>query len=93
MKAEVTMSQVYHNPKTLMNFFFRTQAEETFEELMSKVTDTETALNRIDELFDDLDEVEEILYSESMKTIIMCFGLEDLIEDDDDEEEDEDGDE
>lgn len=88
MKANVTMSQVYYN-NSLMSFFFRTQAEDTLEEVLDMVTDKELAFDIIEDNFDDLDELEEILYNEPIETVIELLGLEDLVNTDEEEDEDE----
>lgn len=75
MKAEVTISQVYYN-NSLLNFFFRTQAEETFNELFESVQeDNAKIFNAIENYSDDLDEIEELFYDESIEELCEIFGL------------------
>lgn len=75
MKTELTMSQVYWN-KSLMDFFFRQQAEDTFDELCKSVVEhIDIVCDTIDEFFESLDECEETFYSESVDDIIEMLGL------------------
>jgi hypothetical protein len=86
MKAEVTISNIYWN-KGLSNFFFRDQAYETLEELVTRSTmrgiDT---LDALDEATDDMDidDVEETFYSESVEYCAEEFGIE--LEEEEDEQ-------
>lgn len=87
MKAEVTISNIYWNGG-LKNFFFRDQAYSTLEELVKHSTmsgqDTLDALdNATDDM--DIDDVEEMFYSESVEYCAEEFGIE-LNEDEEDEE-------
>lgn len=75
MKAEITISQIYHNA-SLRNFFFRTQAEKTFEELCERTNDLRELFDVIEDLFDDLDDFEEMLYNDSIDEIIDYIGSE-----------------
>lgn len=75
MNANITISQVYHN-SSLMSFFFRSQAEETFNELCDKANDLYELFDRIEDLFNDLDEFEEFLYDESLDYIFEYIGKE-----------------
>lgn len=90
MKAEVTISNIYWN-NGLKNFFFRDQAYETLEELVyrSSMSGQQTldALNDATEDM-DIDDVEEMFYSESVEYCAEEFGIE-LEEEEDEEEEDE----
>lgn len=75
MKAEVTLSQVYYN-HSILSFFFRTQAKETFNELFESVQeDDNEVFDAIENYSDDLDEIEELFYSESISDICEIFGL------------------
>lgn len=75
MKAEVTISQVYYN-HSLLNFFFRTQSENTFKELFESVEEDNTEIfNAIENYSDDLDEIEELFYNESIEDLCEIFGL------------------
>ena len=75
MRVEVTMSEVYSN-YTLLSFFFRNQAKETFKELFESVQeDSSEVLNAIENYSDNLDEIEELFYSESISDLCEIFGL------------------
>ena len=75
MKAELTIKQLYYNA-SLMNFFFRTQAENTFNELIEKCTESNDEIfNAIENYSDDLDEVEEMFYNDSIEEIAEALGL------------------
>lgn len=75
MKVEVTMSQVYNN-NTLRSFFFRNQSQETFKELFESVEESQSEVfNAIENYSDDLDEIEELFYSESIEDLCEIFGL------------------
>ena len=78
MKAEVTISNIYWN-KGLKNFFFRDQAYSTLEELVKRSTMSgQDTLDALDEATDgmDIDEVEEMFYSESVEYCANEFGIE-----------------
>lgn len=82
MKAEVSMSQVYYN-HSILNFFFRTQSENTFNELFEKVTESkEEVFEAIENYSDDLDEVEEMFYNDSIDEIISTLSLSPIEEED-----------
>lgn len=86
MKAEVTISNIYWN-KGLSNFFFREQAYTTLEELVTRSTMSgQDTLDALDEATDDMDidDVEEMFYSESVEYCAEEFGIE--LEDEEDEE-------
>lgn len=89
MKAEVTIEQVWLN-KSLSDFFFRDQAYNTLEELVKRSTmsgqDTLDALDNATEDM-DIDDVEEIFYSESVEHCANEFGIE-LEEEEEDEDDD-----
>jgi hypothetical protein len=75
MKVEVTMSEVYCNPSVL-SFFFRNQAKDTFYELFKSTEEDYTEIfNAIENYSDDLDEIEELFYSESIEDLCEIFGL------------------
>jgi hypothetical protein len=75
MKIEVTLAQVYNNC-TLLNFFFRNQAKETFNKLFESVEEsTSEIFDAIESYSDDLDEIEELFYSESIEDLCEIFGL------------------
>ena len=78
MKAEVTISNIYWN-KGLSDFFFRNQALSTLEELVSRsFLCGQDKLDALDDATDgmDIDEVEEIFYSESVEYCADVFGIE-----------------
>ena len=85
MKAELTIKQLYYN-SSIMNFFFRTQSENTFNELIEKCTESNDEIfNAIENYSDDLDEVEEMFYNDSIEEIAEALGL--TIEEEEEEEE------
>ena len=78
MKAEVTMSQIWFN-KSLSNSFFREQAYKTLEELVNRSTmSNRETIDALEDATDgmDIDEVEEIFYSESIECCADEFGIE-----------------
>lgn len=78
MKANVTISNIYWN-KSLADFFFRTQAYETLDELIERsFMGSESALIALDEQTEDadLDEIEEMFYSDSVEEIADYYGIE-----------------
>lgn len=79
MKAEITFEQVYFN-KDLMNFFFREQAENTVDELLDRAKSRSNAFTLIDEyselVYETLDELEELFYSEQVDDIAKLMGIE-----------------
>lgn len=88
MKAEVTISNIWFNT-SLSDFFFREQAYKTLEELVAKSADGDLqTIEKLDDATDgmDIDEVEEIFYSESVEYCADEFGIE--LEDEEDEEDD-----
>ena len=88
MEAEVTISNIYWN-KGLSDFFFREQALSTLEELVSHSTMSgQDTLDALDDATDgmDIDDVEEMFYSESVEYCADEFGIE-LNEQEEDEEE------
>lgn len=75
MKAEITFSQLKAN-NSLMSFFFRKQAQTTFEELLDSVQESSAEVfSSMESYADDLDNIEDVLYSESLEDIIEIFGL------------------
>ena len=88
MKAEVTISNIYWN-KSLSDFFFRSQAYNTLEELVSRsAMSGQDTLDALDDATDgmDIDDVEEMFYSESVEYCAEEFGIE--FEDEEDEDND-----
>lgn len=75
MKVDIIISEIYDNA-SLRNFFFRTQAENTFEELCELANDLNELFSVIDEQFEDLDDFEEMLYNDSIDEIIGYIGKE-----------------
>lgn len=89
MIANVTISNLYWN-KSLMSFFFRSQSQNTLEEVLEKTTlNPQSAIDALDEYFEesDIDDVEETFYSESAEFILDMVGM--PYEEDEDEEYDE----
>jgi hypothetical protein len=85
MKAEVTISNIYWD-KSLSYFFFREQAYETLEDLVTRSTMSEQdTLDALDNATDDMDidDVEETFYSESVEYCANEFGIELKDEEDD----------
>lgn len=86
MKAEVTIEQVWLN-KSLSDFFFRDQAYNTLEELVarSSMGDLDT-IYHLNDATDgmDIDDVEEMFYSESVEYCAEEFGIE--LEEEEDEQ-------
>ena len=75
MKAELTIKQLYYNT-SIMNFFFRTQAENTFNELVEKCDESNDEIfNAIENYSDDLDTIEELMYNDSIEEIATELGL------------------
>lgn len=78
MKTTINLEQIYFN-MSLKNFFFRDQSYNTLEELVNRSTlSDEDTLNHLDEYYQDidLDDVEEMFYSESVEYIANDCGLE-----------------
>ena len=87
MKAELTIKQLYYN-SSIMNFFFRTQAENTFNELIEKCEESNDEIfNAIENYSDDLDTIEEMFYNDDIDDIATELGL--TIEEEEEEEEEE----
>ena len=75
MKAEITVSNLYYN-NSLMNFFFRTQAVESFKELIEAVNESNAEIfENIESYSDNLDEIEELFYNESISDLAEIFNL------------------
>ena len=75
MKVEITIENLLNN-QGLMNFFFRRQSEETLLEILELVEDNITQVaSSIEDYSEDLDEIEEIFYNESVQDIIEMFCL------------------
>lgn len=80
MLTTITPSQIWHNT-SLMGFFFRQQAQDTFEHFMHNFStyDYAEVFNTIDDYFTELDECEEVFYSNSVEEIIELLNLKDLL--------------
>ena len=75
MKAQITLANSYYN-KSLFNYFFREQAQEELINLLNKVEeDIETVSDIVEELYEDIDQVEEIFYNKNLDEIIELFNL------------------
>lgn len=69
MKTEITIKQLYYN-SSIMSFFFRTQAENTLNELLEKCTESNNEIfDAIENYSDDLDEIEGLFYNKSLEDI------------------------
>ena len=78
MTTEVTISNIYWN-KHLANFFFRSQAYDTLEELLERSSmGGQFTLEALDDQTEgaDLDNVEEMFYSDSVEEIADYYGIE-----------------
>lgn len=73
MKANVSISQIYYNA-SLSGFFFRTQAETTFNGLCNRAKDLNDLFDAIENTYDDLDDFEEVLYNNTTPEIIEYLG-------------------
>ncbi len=89
MKAEITFSQVWWN-RSILSFFFRSQAENTLNELMERAEEPDNALNCVENYAEEndctLDDIEEIFYNDTLEEIAEEFGIE-LNEEEKDEDE------
>lgn len=75
MKANISINQLYYNA-SIMNFFFRTQSENTFNELLENVEESNSEIfEAIENYSDDLDEIEEMFYNDSIEEIAQNLGL------------------
>jgi len=89
MKAEITISQLYNNP-SLLKFFFRLQSQNTFNELIDNVIESNGDIfDAIESHSDDLDEIEGLFYHEPLNELADIFGLTFIDDEEDEEEEDE----
>lgn len=87
MKAKVTMSLIWFN-KGLRDFFFREQAYNTLEELVTKSVYGYQTIEKLNDATEDMDidDVEEMFYSESVEYCADEFGIELEGEEDDEDE-------
>lgn len=92
MRLECSMSNLWSNPH-LRDFFFRTQSKNTLKELLESVDEDKDAVFDSFENADfflgcvetDWDDIEEILYGESIENIIKMFGLTPIVDDEDED--------
>ena len=85
MKVEITMSQLYSNNR-LLKFFFRTQSENTLNDLLDSVEESNRdVFYSIENYSIDLDEIEELFYNESIEELIYIFGLTKIEEEEEEE--------
>ena len=77
MNVEITMAQIWAN-KSLSDVFFREQAYNTLEEMVARSADGDLqTIEKLDKATDnmDIDDVEEIFYSESVEYCANKFGI------------------
>ena len=75
MRAELSVSQLYYN-HSLINFFFRTQSEQTFNELFESVEEVQSKIfEAIENYSDDLDEIDKMFYNDSINEIAENLNL------------------
>ena len=77
MRTDVTLKQLYYN-NSLLNYFFRTQAQDTFHELLDRAEDSiDDVLEHLGICFDYmyLDDVEEIFYNDQVQEIADTYGI------------------
>jgi len=75
MNAQITISNLYYN-HSLLNFFFRTQSQNDFNKLFESVEEhKQEVFQAIENYSDDLDEVEEMFYNDSIAEICEQLGL------------------
>lgn len=88
MKTEITFNQLYWN-QSLMDFFFRDQAENTLDELLDKAKDRQNAIESIEAYCEandvELDDLEESFYNDSVEELAEMFCIELDEEEDEDE--------
>lgn len=89
MKKEITFSNLYWNDG-LRGFCFRSQAEDTFNEVMQNIVEspeTEKMMGEfLESMFDDVDDMEEYFYDEMPEIIIEEFREYHGIEEEEDED-------
>lgn len=75
MKVEITTENLLSN-RGLMNLFFSSQSIKTLLEVIESVEDDKRQVaSNIEDYSEDLDEIEEIFYNESVEDIIEMFCL------------------
>ena len=85
MTVDITLSQMWFNT-SLIDFFFRSQAQRTFEELVERVggRDSEDDFNeledRIESNYDSWEDFEEDCYNNSVEEMLdyLCYEQEDF---------------
>ena len=76
MKAEVTMSQIWFN-NSLSDFFFRDQAYNTLEELVTRSTMSgQDTLDALDDATEDMD-IDDVEYEDADLEEDVLFGTND----------------
>lgn len=88
MNVEITFRDL-DNSKNVRGYFWRTQAEETLEELLERSSiGREETLDSLDAQtsYDDMNDIEESFYTDSVEDLADRFGIE-LEKEDEDEEE------
>lgn len=88
MRIEIDFASVY-NTKSLLNYFFRSQSEETLVELINRsVDDISIVLGAIDSYAEDndcdIDDIEEMFHNDSVEEIAKQICIE--IEEEEEEE-------
>ncbi len=90
MTANLSISNIYWN-RSLANFFFRDQAYKSLEELVNGSKESgQEVLDKLDTLTEDedIDDVEENFYSQSVETLADMYDIELDNEEDEEDEED-----
>ena len=86
MKAEITFNQLWCNP-SVRGFFFRTQSENTLNDLIERAGNATDVCKAVDDYAErtgeDLDEIEEYFYNDSVEELAERFEIE--LEDSEDE--------
>ena len=86
MKSDSLTVRALYYDHSIMNFFFRGQAENTFEELFNKVEESvDEVIDAMEAYDNDLDTIEEMLYNDSIEDLAEAFGLT-LIENENEDE-------
>lgn len=89
MKADITMKQMYYNAG-ILNFFFRSQSHNAFNEIFDSVEESNEAIfEAMENYTEDLDDLEEMLYNGTLGEIVETLGLTLIQNEDEDEDEDE----
>ena len=79
MTANVSLQQIYFNP-TILDFFFRKQARNTFEELINRAGNSPTAFQELEDAIEgyymSLEDFEEDCYNLSAEEILDSLEVE-----------------